>query len=118
MLSVLLALAPSIMGIRIRKEAPSDVEAIEAVIVTAFLNAAHTDHTEQFIVNALRNSGQLSVSLVADDNGAVIGHVAVSPVTVSNGAAGWYGLGCNGQLKPGRSTGSVTIVERSTTTPG
>jgi putative acetyltransferase len=88
-----LALAPNIMSIRIRKEAPADVAVIEAVTVAAFQDAAHTDHTEQFVVNALRKSGQLSVSLVADDDGAIIGHVAVSPVTISDGAAGWYGLG-------------------------
>lgn len=81
------------MSITIRKETPADITAIEAVTVAAFLNAPHTDHTEQFIVDALRRSGQLSVSLVAESNGAVIGHVAVSPVTISDGASGWYGLG-------------------------
>lgn len=81
------------MNILIRKESPSDVTAIEAVTVAAFLNATHTSHTEQFILNALRQSGQLSVSLVADEDDAVIGHIAVSPVAVSDGAAGWYGLG-------------------------
>ena len=55
--------------------------------------AAHSAGTEQFIVNALRRSGALAVSLVAESDGRVIGHVAVSPVTVSDGAAGWYGLG-------------------------
>src|SRR5690606_17497287 len=49
--------------------------------------------TEQFILSALRESGQLSVSLVADESGTVVGHVAVSPVVVSDGATGWYGLG-------------------------
>lgn len=81
------------MIIRIRKEAATDVAAIEAVTVAAFQNADHTSHTEQFIVTGLRNAGQLSVSLVADDNGAVVGHVAVSPVTISDGTAGWLGLG-------------------------
>lgn len=81
------------MSILIRKETPSDVAAIEAVTIAAFLNAAHADHTEQFVISALRNSGQLSVSLVADDNGTVIGHVAVSPITISSGVVGWYGLG-------------------------
>lgn len=81
------------MSIRIRKEASTDVAAIEAVTVAAFQNVAHTSHTEQFIVAALRNAGQLSVSLVADDSGAIIGHVAVSPVTISDGTAGWLGLG-------------------------
>ena len=81
------------MNIQIRKEAVTDAAAIESVTVAAFLNAPHTGHTEQFIVNALRNSGQLTISLVADDDGIVIGHVAVSPVTISDGATGWYGLG-------------------------
>lgn len=81
------------MSIRIRKEAPSDIAAIEAVTVAAFLDAAHASHTEQFIVGALRDSGQLAVSLVADDDGAVIGHVALSPVAISGGAVRWYGLG-------------------------
>lgn len=78
---------------RIRKEIPSDAAAIETVTVAAFRNAAHTEHTEQFIIRELRKSGVLSVSLVAEDDGAVIGHVAVSPITISNGATQWYGLG-------------------------
>ncbi len=78
---------------KIRKEGPSDAAAIEAVTVAAFKHAAHTEHTEQFIVRDLRRSGALSVSLVAEDNGVVVGHVAVSPVTISDGATGWYGLG-------------------------
>lgn len=81
------------MSIRIRHELPSDVAAIEAVTVAAFLNVTHTDHTEQFIVNALRRAGRLSVSLVADDDGLIVGHVAVSPVTISDETVGWYGLG-------------------------
>lgn len=78
---------------RIRKESPSDAAAIEAVTIAAFQGAAHTSHTEQFIVRALRDSGQLTVSVVAEDNGAIIGHVAVSPVAISCGTTGWYGLG-------------------------
>lgn len=78
---------------RIRKEIPSDAAAIEAVTVAAFKGNAHSAQTEQFIIRELRQSGVLSVSLVAEDNGAVIGHVAVSPVTISDGATQWYGLG-------------------------
>jgi len=51
------------------------------------------EHTEQFIVNELRRAGQLSVSLVAEDNAAIVGHVAVSPVSISDAGDGWYGLG-------------------------
>lgn len=78
---------------KIRKEVPSDAAAVEAATIAAFQNAAHTNHAEQFIVRALRNSGQLTVSLVAEDNGSIIGHVAVSPVTISSGAERWHGLG-------------------------
>ncbi|WP_331694201.1 N-acetyltransferase [Pandoraea sputorum] len=81
------------MNLQIRNEIPADVDAIEALTVAAFQNAPHTAHTEQFIVAALRRAGQLSVSLVAEDRGAIVGHVAISPVTISDGARGWYGLG-------------------------
>lgn len=91
---------------KLRKETPADIAAIEAVTIAAFKDAAHTQHTEQFIVRGLREAGVLSVSLVAEDDGAVIGHVAVSPVTVSSGAAGWYGLGPISVL-PARQGGGV-----------
>jgi putative acetyltransferase len=80
-------------GVTIRAELPLDAAAIAAVTTAAFLDAPHTSHTEQFIVAALRRAGALTVSLVAVEAGAVIGHVAVSPVAISDGAVGWYGLG-------------------------
>lgn len=76
-----------------RPETSRDVDAIRTVVAAAFLDAPHASHAEQFIVDALRAAGQLTVSLVADEAGAVIGHVAVSPVTISDGATGWFGLG-------------------------
>lgn len=79
--------------IKIRNELPTDTAAIEAVTIAAFKNAAHTDYTEQFIIRELRNSGALLLSLVAEDDGVVIGHVAVSPVSISGGVAGWCGVG-------------------------
>jgi putative acetyltransferase len=81
------------MNITIRTETLADIRAIEAVTISAFLNAPHTSHTEQFIVSALRKAGLLAISLVADAESTVIGHVAVSPVSISDGAAGWFGLG-------------------------
>ncbi|MGC1523647.1 MAG: N-acetyltransferase [Steroidobacteraceae bacterium] len=81
------------MNIEIRSETAADVRGIEAVTMAAFLNAPHTSHTEQFIVSALRRAGKLAVSLVADAGGAIIGHVAVSPVSISDGATAWFGLG-------------------------
>lgn len=81
------------MHITIRPEEPFDAPAIERVTVQAFTNAPHTDHTEQFIVRELRRTGALAVSLVAEADGRVVGHVAVSPVRIGDGADGWFGLG-------------------------
>lgn len=78
---------------KIRKEAPSDAAAIDAVTIAAFREAAHSSHTEHCIIRALRDAGQLSLSLVAEDDHSIIGHVAISPVTISDGTSGWYGLG-------------------------
>lgn len=77
----------------IRPETAADIDAIDQVTRDAFLHAGHTDHTEQFIVKALRAAGALSVSLVAELDGTVIGHVAASPVSISDGTPHWYGLG-------------------------
>lgn len=77
----------------IRAERPDDVEAIEQVTIRAFQNAPHTDHTEQFIVRELRAANSLAVSLVAELNGQIVGHIAVSPVTISDGRPHWFGLG-------------------------
>jgi predicted N-acetyltransferase YhbS len=81
------------MSVRIRDEAPADGPAIEALTIRAFSNAPHTSHTEQHIVNALRASGRLTVSLVAELDRTLIGHVAISPVVISDGSPGWFGLG-------------------------
>ena len=81
------------MNIDIRAESAADRSAIEAVTLAAFLDAPHTSHTEQFIISALRDAGKLELSLVAEKDGTVIGHVAVSPVTIADGATGWFGLG-------------------------
>lgn len=77
----------------IRSERESDVGAISQVTVAAFNTLEISSHTEQFIVEALRIANALSVSLVAELDGRVIGHIAFSPVTISDGAANWYGLG-------------------------
>ncbi|HUG58520.1 MAG TPA: N-acetyltransferase [Candidimonas sp.] len=81
------------MTISIRPETAADIPIIEALTAAAFLNAQHTSHTEQFIVNALRAADQLTLSLVAEEESKVVGHIAVSPITISNERAQWYGLG-------------------------
>lgn len=77
----------------IRDETAADTAAITAVTVTAFADLAVSNQTEQFIIEALRVAGALTVSLVAEMDGRVVGHIAFSPVTLSDDTQDWYGLG-------------------------
>ena len=81
------------LNIIIREEVSSDVDAIYNVTVAAFENQPISMHTEQYIVNALRGANVLSISLVAVLDGAVVGHIALSPITLPDSGSGWYGLG-------------------------
>jgi len=81
------------MNIQIRNEQNTDIQAIFDLTQKAFNDLEHSSHTEQFIVNALRESKQLTLSLVAEINNQVVGHIAFSPVSISDGTTGWYGLG-------------------------
>lgn len=97
---------------QIRNETEEDALAIEAVTTAAFLNAPHTSHAEQFIIAALRAAGTLSISLVAEDAGQVVGHVAASPVTISDGSPNWYGLGPISVLPERQGEGIGTALMR------
>jgi putative acetyltransferase len=77
----------------LRAESPADHAAIRALIEAAFAGAAHASGTEARIVDALRADDALTVSMVADLDGAVIGHVALSPVRIDGNETGWHGLG-------------------------
>ncbi|HVL35879.1 MAG TPA: N-acetyltransferase [Burkholderiales bacterium] len=77
----------------IRSETAADAGAIAEVTEAAFRTLEVSNHTEQFIIEALRAAGALAVSLVAEAEGRVVGHVAFSPVTISDGTPDWYGLG-------------------------
>ena len=77
----------------LRRETTDDRDAIAEVTVAAFNTLPISQHTEQFIVAALRAAGALTVSLVAELGGRVVGHVAFSPVKISDGTADWHGAG-------------------------
>lgn len=77
----------------VRPEQPADIDAIRTLTETAFRTAPHAGGTEPIIIDRLRAAGALTLSLVAALDGVIVGHVAFSPVTVSDGGAGWYGLG-------------------------
>jgi putative acetyltransferase len=84
---------PMNLKIVIRSETHADVSAITEVTVAAFKTLEISNHTEQFIIAALRVAKALSISLVAEVEGRVIGHIAFSPLTISDGTRNWYGLG-------------------------
>src|SRR5436190_24334124 len=71
----------------VRSEQPGDIAAIHAVNAASF-----PTELEANLVDALRVAGHLTVSLVAEVDGTVVGHVAFSPVTAASGARG-IGLG-------------------------
>ena len=77
----------------IRKEKPSDIEAISEVTMAAFEDYSFTQQTEHFTIRDLRAAGALTLSLVAAVDGRVVGHIAFSPVTISDGTTDWHGLG-------------------------
>jgi putative acetyltransferase len=78
----------------IRPECDSDAAAIAALTESAFREAEHTDGTEHALPGKLRDAGDLTLSLLAEaDDGTPLGHVAFSPVAISDGTQRWYGLG-------------------------
>jgi putative acetyltransferase len=79
--------------ILIRNETNTDIDTITAVTIAAFNTLEISNHTEQFIIHALRAAKALTLSLVAELNDRVIGHIAFSPVTISDDTPVWYGLG-------------------------
>ncbi|MBD3422880.1 MAG: GNAT family N-acetyltransferase [Candidatus Latescibacteria bacterium] len=97
----------------IRSEAGGDAGAITEVTEAAFRDLEISNQTEHFIVEALRRAGALALSLVAETGGRVVGHVAFSPVTISDGTGEWYGLGPVSVLPEyqGRGVGSA-LIER------
>lgn len=78
----------------VRPERAGDEPAISAVTAAAFAGQPHSEGSEVSIVERLRADGDLTLSLVGvTSDGAIVGHVAFSPVTVSDGSEGWFGLG-------------------------
>ncbi len=91
------------MDIYIRDEQPGDIDVIAAIARAAYLANSHNGHDghQHRIVDNLRRAGALAISLVAEIEGELVGHVALSEVDISDGSTGWYGLGPL-TVKPGQ----------------
>jgi len=77
----------------IRIEEPADIDTITEVTKAAFKDYSHSQQTEHLTIHDLRVAGALTISLVSEIGGQIVGHIALSPVTISDGTTNWYGLG-------------------------
>jgi predicted N-acetyltransferase YhbS len=75
------------MPIHIRQEQPSDYPAVFALVEQAFRDLKISDHTEQYLVERLRKSDAFipELSLVAEDNGKIVGHILLTKLKIQNG---------------------------------
>lgn len=74
-------------AVTIRAERAEDVDAIDRVLRKSFPTA-----DEAQLVRQLRADGDLRVSLVAELDGAIVGCVAISPVTIDGEPSNGVGL--------------------------
>ncbi|MBD2843013.1 GNAT family N-acetyltransferase [Erythrobacter rubeus] len=79
--------------ITIRPEASGDERTIYSLTEAAFRDMPFSEGDEHHLVDRLRQAGDLALSLVAEDGARIVGHIAFSPVIISDGTRGWFGLG-------------------------
>jgi len=77
----------------IRPESANDYDTIRTILVAAFADHPYSHQTEHLIVEALRAAGAMTVALVAEVDGRVVGHIAFSPVKIDGKDCAWYALG-------------------------
>lgn len=77
----------------IRDQQPEDDATVRQLVEDAFRGRPYSDGNEAPIVEALRTAGALTVALVAEKDGEILGQVAFSPVAIDGTARDWYGLG-------------------------
>ncbi|SME88748.1 putative acetyltransferase [Tistlia consotensis] len=80
-------------GVRVREERRGDAAVVDALIAEAFRGHPYSRGQEPAVMAALRDGGGATLSLVAEEAGAVVGQVAFSAVTLDGRATGWQCLG-------------------------
>jgi len=102
---------------QIRPETRDDDLLIDVIQYAAFRN--HPRHesgaepTEHRIVRALRDAGALTLSLLIEERGEAVGHIALSPAAVGREASGWHLLGPVGVLPGHQGRGLGTALVRA-----
>jgi len=81
------------MNMVIRDETVADERAIFQLTKRAFAPMPFSAGDEQHLINALRNSGALAISMVAAQGERVVGHIAFSPAKCSDQDDNWFALG-------------------------
>lgn len=84
---------PENTSMNIRPETPADHAATRAINIAAFADHPHSRQTEHLIVEALRADDALALSLVAEAEGRVTGHIAFSQALVDGNDLRWFLLG-------------------------
>jgi putative acetyltransferase len=77
----------------VRPENSRDFDGIREVNIAAFQGHPYSQQTEHLIVEALRAADALELSLVAESDGEVAGHIAFSVATIGGSSTGWFLLG-------------------------
>jgi putative acetyltransferase len=77
----------------IRDQQPDDDAVVRRLVGDAFRGRPYSDGREPAILDALRAAGALTVALVAEEDGEILGQVAFSPVAIDGVSRDWYGLG-------------------------
>lgn len=75
------------MNIKIRQENEKDYTIIEDLVKLAFENEEFSDKSEHLLVNRLRkgNSFIKELSMVAEDNEKIVGHILFTKVLIDSG---------------------------------
>jgi len=81
------------MSILIRAETEADFESIWKVTERAFLPMSFSNGDEQYVIERLRASNNLTLSLVAVVDERIVGHIAFSPAMLNGEFRDWYALG-------------------------
>ena len=77
----------------IRPETPKDFRSIRQILIAAFEKQSFSHQTEHLIVEALRAADALALSLVAEVDSEVVGHIAFSAAGIGDASSGWFLLG-------------------------
>lgn len=77
----------------IRKETSEDIAKIRSLTARAFALVPFSNGSEPAIIDALREHKQLTLSLVAEEHGVIVGQITFSPVTIDGDHDQWFGLG-------------------------